>query len=206
MSDEEAESLFISKLDREKLNFDTVKIRSLLGELDFLPLAVSQAAAFINENGVTIEDYINALQGEDADEFLHEELDDSRRDEESVNSVFRTWKLSYDQIKVQKPRAAELLSLLAMLDHQSVPKSLLQLPEITTSIGVLQSFNLVTTRAGLQSFQIHRLVQRFVQLSLKKDGSVEKWQEMALACVSKEYPSEIGVAEWPLLRHTCSPC
>ena len=199
MSNDEAKSLFLSKLGDEESNFDETQVRNLLEELDHLPLAVSQAAAFIKENDVSIADYTNALRGEDAEEFLHEELDDSRRDEESVNSVFRTWKLSHDQIKQQKPRAAELLSLLAMLDRQSVPKSLLKkVPEVTTSLGVLQSFNLVTTRAGLQSVQIHRLVQRFVRLSLQRDSAAPKWQETALACVSKDYPTEIGVAEWPI--------
>ena len=198
MSNEDAKSLFLSKLRGEKPKFDEAEVCNLLEKLDHLPLAVSQAAAFIEENGVSIADYTNALQGGDAEEFLHEELDDSRRDEESVNSVFRTWKLSYDQIKQQKPRAAELLALLPMLDRQSVPKFLLKVPEVTTSLGVLQSFNLVTTRAGFQSFQIHRLVQLFVQLSLQRDNAIQKWQETALACVSKKYPTEIGVAEWPV--------
>ena len=198
MSNDEAKSLFLSKLGSEESNFDEAEVRGLLEELDHLPLAVSQAAAFIKENSASIAEYTNALRGENAEEFLHEELDDSRRDEESVNSVFRTWKLSHDQIKRQKPRAAELLSLLAMLDRQSVPKSLLKVPEVTTSLGVLQSFNLVTTRAGLQSVQIHRLVQRFVQFSLQRDSATQQWQETALACVSKDYPTEIGVAEWPI--------
>ena len=199
MSIGEARSLFLSKLRDKEVHFDEAEVRGLLEELDHLPLAVSQAAAFIEENGVSITDYIHALRGEDAEEieYLDEELDDSRRDEESVNSIFRTWKLSHDQIKQQKPRAAELLYLIAMLDRQSVPKSLLKVPEVTTSLGVLQSFNLVNTRAGLQSFQIHRLVQRFVQISLQKDNAIQKWQEIALACVSKDYPTEIGVAEWP---------
>ena len=198
MSNDEANLLFLSKFGVEGSDLNEAEVRGLLEELDHLPLAVSQAAAFIEENGVSIADYINALRGEDAEEFLHEELDDSRRDEESVNSVFRTWKLTYEQIKQQKPRAAELLSLLAMLDRQSIPKTLLKVPEVTTSLGVLQSFNLVTARAGLQSFQIHRLVQRFVQLSLQRDEASQKWQDTALACVSKDYPTEIGVAQWPL--------
>ncbi len=198
MSNEEAKSLFLSKLEGEEENIDEAQMRDLLEELGQLPLAVSQAAAFIKENGVSIIDYANALRGQEAEEFLDEELDDSRRDEESMNCVFRTWKLSYDQIKQQKPRATELLSLLAMLDRQSIPKSLLKMPEVATSLGVLQSFNLVITRAGLQTFQIHRLVQLFVQLSLQKDGTLQKWQDAALACVSKDYPTEIGVAEWPI--------
>lgn len=201
MSHEEAKLLFLSKLGRDESNVIEAEVHDLLEELDHLPLAMSQAAAFIEENDISVADYIIAVTSKKAavaEEFLHEELDDSRRDDESVNSVFRTWKLSYDQIKQQKPRAADLLSLLAMLDRQSVPKFLLQMPEVTTSLGVLQSFNLVTTRAGSQSFQLHRLVQRFVQLSLQRANAAQKWQETALACVCKDYPMEIGVAEWPI--------
>ena len=198
MSNDEARSLFLSKLGGENSKFDEADVRSLLEELDHLPLAMSQAAAFIKEMGISIADYTSAIQGEDAEEYLDEELDDSRRDEESVNSAYRTWKLSYDQVRQQKPRAADLLSLLAMLDRQSIPRFLLKVPEVVTSLGVLQSFNLVTTRTGLQSFQIHRLVQRFAQISLQRDDAAQKWQEKALACVSKEYPMEIGVAEWPV--------
>ncbi|KAL8692573.1 MAG: hypothetical protein Q9224_003928 [Gallowayella concinna] len=198
MTNEESTSLFLSKLGDEHDDFDEIEVHGLLEELDYLPLAISQAAAFIEENRVSIADYLNALRGEDAEEYLDEELDDARRDESSVNSVFRTWKLSYDQIKQQKPRAADLLALLAMLDRQSIPKSLLKMPEVTTSLGVLQSFHLVTARAGSQSFQIHRLVHRFVQLSLRRMNAAQRWQETALACVSREYPMEIGVNEWPV--------
>ncbi|KAI4255045.1 MAG: hypothetical protein L6R42_006933, partial [Xanthoria sp. 1 TBL-2021] len=198
MTEEEASSLFLSKLGEERLNVNQAEVHALLDELDHLPLAVTQAAAFIQENSISIRDYTTALQGKEADEFLHEELDDARRDEDSINSVYRTLKLSYDQIKEQKPRAAELLCLLAMLDRQSIPKSLLrQIAEVTTSLGTLQSLNLVTSRAGLQSFQMHRLVQSFVRISVQRDNAAPKWQEKALACVSRDYPTEIGVGQWP---------
>jgi tetratricopeptide (TPR) repeat protein len=198
MSKEEATQLFLSKVDASLLEDDKGHIDGLLNELDYLPLAISQAAAFIEENCISISDYLTALRGDDAEEFLHEELNDSRRDEQSINSVFRTWKLSFDLISQQKARAAEVLCLLAMLDRQSIPRSILKVPEVVTSLGTLQAFNLITARAGSQSYGMHRLVQRFIQLSLKRSGTAQKWKDQALACVSKAYPTEIGVAEWPL--------
>ncbi|KAF4627747.1 hypothetical protein G7Y89_g10407 [Cudoniella acicularis] len=198
MSKEEATQLFLSKVDGDPHEYDQEHIDGLLNELDYLPLAISQAAAFIEENGISISEYLEALGGDDAEEFLHEELNDSRRDEQSINSVFRTWKMSFDLISQQKARAAELLCLLAMLDRQSIPRSLLKVPEVVTSLGTLQAFNLITARVGSQSFGMHRLVQRFVQLSVKRSGIAQKWKDQALACVSKAYPTEIGVAEWPL--------
>lgn len=198
MSKGEAAQLFKSKVDDRIPEEDMKDLDGLLVELDYLPLAISQAAAFIEENSISISEYLEALKGDDAEEFLHEELNDSRRDEQSINSVFRTWKLSFDLISQQKPQAAELLCLLAMLDRQSIPKSILKVTQVVTSLGALQAFNLITARAGSQSFGMHRLVQRFVQLSVKRSGTAQKWKEQALACVSKAYPTEIGVAEWPL--------
>ena len=198
MTTGEAEMLLLSKLKRKDFSREDSSARALVEELDCIPLAVSQAAAFMTENHKSIADYADALKGEEAEEFLHEELYDARRDVKGDNSVARTWKLSYDQIRQQKPQAAELLSLISMFDRQSIPKSILQSPEVTTSLSILQAFDMISPRAGLQSFQVHRLVQLFVQLSLKRDGSLEKWQAKALACVSKIYPTEIGVAEWPI--------
>lgn len=200
MSNEEARMLFLSKLEGTLSDSDEdSQVQGLVDELDHLPLAVSQAAAFIVENGISVAEYTEALRGEDAEEFLDEELDDARRDGESVNSVFRSWKLSFDQIKQQKPRAAELLSTLAMFDHQSIPKSLLKdIPELTTSLNVLLSFSLVTARAGSQGFQIHRLVHRFIKIALHNENATRRWQEAVLACLSKNYPTEIGVAEGPV--------
>jgi hypothetical protein len=91
-------------------------------------LAISQAAVFIEENDSSISEYLAALAGESAEVFLDKELNGPRRNEESVNSVFRIWKVSFDQISQQRPRAAELLSLPAMLDRQGIPRFLLKMP------------------------------------------------------------------------------
>ena len=202
MTKDEAKVLLRSKLERKDFGREEdTKASNLLEELDYIPLAISQAAAFIMQNrdkGTTIANYVDALRGGEADEFLHEELHDTRRHMDSANSVARTWLLSYKKIEQQKPRAAELLCFLAMFDRQSIPMFILKLPELITSLGVLQAFNLVTSRAGSQSFQIHRLVQRFVHILLQRNGTLQKWQAKALACVSEDYPTEIGVAEWPI--------
>jgi hypothetical protein len=64
----------------------------LLHEVDYLPLAISQAAAFMNENDITPSEYLEELQASDRDrkDLLSEELRDSRRDAETAQSVIRT--------------------------------------------------------------------------------------------------------------------
>ena len=197
ISKDDAMSLFTLKAGDSLEKPDECVLERLVVKLDCLPLAISQAAAFIEENDGRISDYLDALEGESPQEYIDEELHDPRRDRESVNSVFRTWKLSIDQISLQKPQAADLLCLLSMLDRQSIPKLLLPAgPKLATSIGTLRAFNLITIRPGSGSLQLHRLVQKFVQLSWKSSSSAQKWENEALACVARAYPTEIGREEW----------
>ena len=125
-------------------------------------------------------------------------MDDRRRDDDNANSVLRTWKLSFDQISKQKPRAAELLFLTAVMDRQNIPRSLLQVPEFVTAIATLQAFSLVSNRTETNSYHMHRLVQRFILVSLEHSGTLTSWQETALTSVAKAWPSEIGMAQWAI--------
>jgi hypothetical protein len=143
--------------------------KTLVKELENLPLAITQAAAFISENGLTLNEYLEAFLSDDSEivDLLSEESGDVRRDFQIGNSVMKTWKLSFDQastkgyicivpptnikqITRQKPRAAEIMSLMALLDRQGVPKSLLEKKderrtEFITAIGTLQAFSLIST-------------------------------------------------------------
>ena len=51
---------------------------------------------------------------------LSVELQDPRRARGYPNSVFRTWRLSFEQIQKQEPRAAEMVSLMTMLGAQHI--------------------------------------------------------------------------------------
>ena len=124
----EAERLLRSKVLDDAWN--EVDARKLLEALGYIPLAITQAAAFISHNSILVTEYLAALNKSylNLKGHLSTELQDPRRDSKepgAQNSVFRTWKLSFDQIRKQEPRAAEMLSLMAVLDRQGIPKMLL---------------------------------------------------------------------------------
>ncbi|KAI9766778.1 MAG: hypothetical protein M1840_006253 [Geoglossum simile] len=98
--------------------------RDLLEVLGYIPLAISQAAAYMRRNKITIEKYLKALKYSDFNlvDHLTTELVDPRRQQGTPSSVFLTWKLSFDQISKEEPRAAEILSLMAFLDGQGIPE------------------------------------------------------------------------------------
>ena len=168
----------------------------LVKTLDCLPLAITQAAAFISENYCTIGDYLGMLQTSDSDqiELLSEDIYDPRRDTDAPSSVVRTWKLSYDLVRARKPRAAEILALMAVLDRQGIPKSLLlrdseRSIEFTTSIGMLRSFSLIEAEKGGDVFVMHRLVQLCMQAWLDMENMSETYRAEAVEMLSRKFPN-----------------
>lgn len=124
---DDAKALLYSKLPPNNAHPD-LDAEKLLAILEFLPLAITQAAAFIKQNSLSISKYTEILQKSDLDQIdlLSTHLHDSRRNDDTPNSVISTWKMSFEHIKTQMPRAAYLLSLMSVLDRQGIPQSLLQ--------------------------------------------------------------------------------
>ncbi|KAI9858313.1 MAG: hypothetical protein M1813_007588 [Trichoglossum hirsutum] len=191
---QEAEHLLRSKLpqDHEWDGADTVECIDALG---YLPLAITQAAAFISENRITLAEYVETLRASDFDltSLLNEDLHDHRRDLDASNSIFRTWKISFDHIRKQKPQAVQLLSLIAVLDRHGVSKSLLhrdwQRTEFTTALAILQAFSLVVAEKGGEIFVMHRLVQLATQHWLEMQKTKELYQEEAMKLLSERFPN-----------------
>lgn len=195
MSPQEAHEL-LARGRRNPNNSDLDVSSTLLQALEYLPLAITQAAAFIDENYITYKEYLDIFQKSESDvqDLLEQELGDLRRDSESQNSVIRTWKLSFDLISKQRPRAAEMLSLMAVLDRQGVLESLLRDEtdrdiDVTTALGTLLSFSLIKAGRDGAGYEMHRLVQIATRKWLEMQGDLKVWQEKALSVVANMFPS-----------------
>ena len=118
----------------------------------------------------------------------------------------RTWKLSFDQISKEKPRAAEILSLMAVLDRHGVPRMLVRKESETevrfkTALGILQAFSLITIEKGKDAaLTMHRLVQLSTQRWLSLRGDLEKWLVEALSILVNKYPSDAMYGNWPIFE------
>src|ERR1700722_4769283 len=100
---------------------------ALLAQLTYLPLAIVQAAAYINENEIALVDYLSLLaeQEEDVVDFFSEEFEDDWGYPNLKNPVAVTWLISFEQIRHRDPLAADYLSFMACVDLKNVPQSLL---------------------------------------------------------------------------------
>jgi tetratricopeptide (TPR) repeat protein len=184
----------------------------LVRELGYLPLAITQAAAYISARAtrMTVSKYLTMYRYDEISQsrLLDEESGDLRRDPGVPNSVIRTWQISFDQIKRNWPSAAELLSLMAMLDRQRIPDFLLSVGypnalDFEAALSPLDEFSLISIEKGGTSFEIHRLVQLATRKWLEKFKEVERWQGKAIEVVSKAFPNgtyrnwEICETLWP---------
>ncbi|MCJ1263724.1 hypothetical protein MMC22_003594 [Lobaria immixta] len=211
MNTAEGSQLFSSYLPAA-LSTSDLSIEQLVDALEHLPLAITQAAAYITENNISVGEYLSILQEKGAEvlDLLNESLSDDRRSNPESNSVIKTWKLSFDCITKQDPRAAEILSLMAMFDLQGIPATFLRHDDesrlvFMRSISTLHSFSLVAKATDGETYSMHRIVQLSVQAWLELQNTTFRWRKEALFTLAKLFPSgdyETWRACEALLPHT----
>ena len=132
MSAEDTLELLKTKLGEPQTSASNDELVCLIQKLDSIPLAVTQAAAYISQNTLrSVAQYIERLDRSetDPDFVLNTDNGDLRRDSIVPNAVFRTQQITLDLIRDERPSAAELFSTMAMFDRQGVPEFLLDQPD-----------------------------------------------------------------------------
>jgi tetratricopeptide (TPR) repeat protein len=109
------------------------QVIQLAKELDFIPLAMIQAASYIKtkRSESPVAEYITKLRK--SDQSLRALLKrkrkrgevDFRRDWEAENAILLTWQISFEQISTTRKSAIDLLSLMSCFDRQTIPEALL---------------------------------------------------------------------------------
>jgi hypothetical protein len=104
------------------LNCDETMLE-LLKLLTFLPLAIVQAATYINANQISVAEYLSLLNEADDTvvQLLSEDFEDDGRYLEAMNPVAMTWLVSFKHIQSFDPLAAEYLSFMACLEPKMIP-------------------------------------------------------------------------------------
>ena len=105
----------------------------LVQALDRVPLAISQAAAYIQERGqqISISKYLADFRASERRKtrLLAHDGGDLRRDGAASNAILITWQMSFDHIRETRRSAADLLSLMSFFDRQGISERLLRYGE-----------------------------------------------------------------------------
>ncbi|KAF7508514.1 hypothetical protein GJ744_009227 [Endocarpon pusillum] len=167
----------------------------LVTALGYVPLAITQASAFIKRNDITVRQYLELFEASEsnAKELLSENFRDSRRSIASTSSVYSTWAISFDVIQRDDPQAAELLSLMSLLGHYPIPQYILRdeiqnALEFTRAIGILSAFSFISSHDNGESFDILHLIQLSIKKWLESQNRLSAWQDEALRRLSSIFP------------------
>ncbi|KAL7935748.1 heterokaryon incompatibility protein domain-containing protein [Trichoderma chlorosporum] len=184
-------------------------VTALLDQLMYLPLAIVQAAVYINANGIGLDDYLSLLkeQEEDVIDLLSEDFEDERRYQDLKNPIATTWLISFQQIRQRDPLAADYLSFMACVDAKDIPVSLLPPAESRKreieAIGTLQGYSFIAKRSSGSAVTIHRLVHLAMRNWLQREGLLSQWTSKTIVRLAEmmEY-REDGLRTWrPFMPH-----
>jgi tetratricopeptide (TPR) repeat protein len=195
MDEEAATQLLKNCLVSPNLVENQQDARALLGELTYLPLAIVQAAAYINENRLALADHLSLLEEKEEEiiDLLSEEFEDDGRYCNVKNPVATTWLISFEQIRRRDPLAAEYLSFMACVDPRDIPQSLLppgpSREKETDAIGTLNAYCFVSRRPVDLALDLHRLVHLATRNWLRKEGLLALSMEKVIVRLEEVFPN-----------------
>jgi Tfp pilus assembly protein PilF len=166
-----------------------------------LPLALAQAAAYIDSRSMTIAGYLGLYR----DPALAVRLRDAGLDSgEYPASVASTWLINFTQLASRHPAAVELLRVCAFLDPDDIDLDLLTQGradagevlgrvladplERAETAGALAAASLVSVPAG-GHLRVHRLVQAVTRDQLDSDQATA-WASRALNLITTVFPAD----------------
>lgn len=176
MEHKDAKSLLQNSLGSEKLICDDHTVDELLQLLTYLPLAIAQAAAYMDIFKVPIEEYLRLCHHSQQDmmELMRSQYQDDTLYHESQGAVATTWLISVSQLQKDNTAAAKLLFFIMWIEPQAIPQSIL--PDVGSeqekikAIGTLSSFGFLRARPERGMFDMHSLVQMVMRFWAQDQG------------------------------------
>ncbi|KAM5352786.1 hypothetical protein ACJ41O_005508 [Fusarium nematophilum] len=195
MSTQEAKRLLETRRAQVTGDEELQELEHLLEELQWLPLAISQAGAYMRRTDTPMAEYLSHLKEEKERWGVLQETEfDRHRRTDAPNSILETWSISIRRIKEEDTVAYRILHILAYLDNQSIPWELLvaasarrrkntapDTMRLKRSVGLLKDFSFITehrARGSEPSIEMHKLVQDAARYGLFLRTEIEKSEEM----------------------------
>ncbi|PVH97584.1 kinesin light chain [Periconia macrospinosa] len=194
MAPDTALSMLEQLLDVSMLRDERLEAAFLLQELDYLPLAIMQAAAYINARNITLQEYRTQLTRLKQGAFY--DNNNLKRDvsrERTTESFVATMLLSVSQIRNSNPLAEEYLFFMACVDRKDIVIEFLDAPsprEREKAIKTISSYKLATRRPAESALDLHRLVHCALQDHLQQQGLFDRWIQTAITKLARLFPDE----------------
>ena len=168
----------------------------MLGLLDGLPLAIAQAAAFLQESGYDFKTYIECYEDQWKELMKSRDWEGAPLQDYPDRSVWTTWAISYSAIRERHVPAANLLLLWAFLDSKDLWYSLFAAAcsnskttarclsewigdfainevEFAKAIQLLRNYSLIEDVEGRGSYATHLVVHRWAYYFQGEDSRAQ---------------------------------
>ena len=182
------------------------KAKAISQVMDGLPLALDQAAAYIEETACGLAGYLERYRARRA--WLLRLR--GERVSDHPEPVATTWSLSFEKSKQANPAAAELLQLCAFLHPDAIPEEIItegapdlgpilqpiaaDLLGLDAAIRELRKYSLVRRDPEARVLNVHRLVQAVLRDQMDEDTQ-SLWAERTVRAVNRAFP-EVEFATW----------
>jgi hypothetical protein len=197
MDRQDASTFLTRSLTKKDLLRNDTTTDELLDELMCLPLAIAQAAAYLNRNRISVAKYLQRLRSTERDmvALMSREFRDDTRYKWSANAVAMTWVVSFSQIRERDAAAADLLAFMSFVEWKAIPRSLLRgvQPEwqIEEAIGTLSGYSFLARRGDSKEevedeeewYDIHRLVHLATRIWVDKHDNAAEVRSRCQSCV-----------------------
>ncbi|RDW58733.1 hypothetical protein BP6252_13209 [Coleophoma cylindrospora] len=145
MDDQESNELLQKNVPNKILLQDKESATKLLQLLVNLPLAIMQAAAYLNAKTCTVSEYLKIYNesNDNVIKLLSKDFEDKRRYPGMKNPVATTWLISFQQIQTRNPLAVEYMAFCSCIEQQNIPQRLLPLAatlDQNEALGTLKAF------------------------------------------------------------------
>ncbi|KAH9436474.1 hypothetical protein MCOR02_000148 [Pyricularia oryzae] len=153
MNQDEAKELLSNSLVTKPPEDAEQTVFELLEFLTYLPLAIVQAASYMNVTTASVSQYIHLLRNTPGDmtKLLETEWEDDSRDPKQTHAIISTWAVSFEQIR-KSMGAAKLLSFIAHIEFKAIPPSILPSvgleSEQSMALGVLCGYSFLTKQGN----------------------------------------------------------
>lgn len=213
MTPEDARAFLLKRTGRPELEPDEAEaVEELARELDYLPLALEQAGAYIKELRSRFQHYLVSYRQRGL-----ELLEKGHPLGKYPKSVGTTWSLNFQQVEQTSSASSDLLRVSAFLNPDRIPSELFRLggaelgPELSAKLSNAQDdplaldelllplirYSLIHRDRESETYDIHRLVQAVLKDGL--DSQLQRqWAERLVKAIARVFPDvdEIEPSQW----------
>ncbi|KAI9663648.1 MAG: hypothetical protein M1821_007138 [Bathelium mastoideum] len=213
MSEVEANGLLLRFF---RTSYPLQDISLLAKRLEYLPLAMVQAASYIQRPEMDISKYLNLLESRPV-ELLNKPASAVGGLPEVPHALASSWLITFKYLRLHHYIAAKLFAFMSFLDAQGIPRSIFTKSgrsplELEEAFSTLVSFSLITPRLedrsdehqgsvansdlSEQRYDMHPLVRVVTQGWIESENQVQLMLDDLLTIFFKAYPKDFETPYW----------